>query len=103
MRNRRGDVEITYTELLQIFGLPTHGESGDGKSLATWEFTLPVGWGELYDFKSYAGNVDRVKSWHICADNDEVYEWIMGEINGYQARRSPIDVGGNAEGTPSGV
>lgn len=98
MRNRRGDVEISYSELLRIFGLPTYGESGDGKCLATWEFDRPEGWGEIYDFKSYAGNVDRVLSWHICADTDATYEWIMGEIDGWKLRQFPQDNGRNAAG-----
>lgn len=95
---RREMVEITYQELLNIFGLPTYGPSGDGKSLATWEFNRPEGWGELYDFKSYAGNVDRVKEWRVSSDNDEVFNWIMGEINGWKLRQLSEDDGGNESG-----
>jgi hypothetical protein len=62
----KGAVEVTYGELIMLFGKPSCGESGDGKVQAEWIVTFKDGrMCTIYDWKEYDTPVGGVTNWHL--------------------------------------
>ena len=80
MAELRKYINASYKTLAELLGEPTSGRSDDEKTWATWEFNFDEGWGEIYDYKSYAPRVEDVTEWHVTADNEAVMERINEKL-----------------------
>tara|TARA_E500000331_G_C16984131_1_gene594857 strand:+ start:270 stop:515 length:246 start_codon:yes stop_codon:yes gene_type:complete len=59
-------VKTSYGELLNIFGKPSCGESGDGKVQVEWVIMFKDGrLCTIYDWKEYDTPVESVIQWHL--------------------------------------
>tara|TARA_A100001391_G_scaffold151040_2_gene108563 strand:- start:14421 stop:14945 length:525 start_codon:yes stop_codon:yes gene_type:complete len=73
----QGYVDVTYRELVGLFGEATLGESGDGKCQMEWVFEITDEDGKMeqfyiYDWKTYDLNVTKnhLKTWNIGGNSN---------------------------------
>lgn len=87
-----GEINITYDELVDIFG-PPNGKGDDYKVDAEWE--LNINGREIYiynykDGRNYLGkaglDVKDITDWHIGGDSESDYKFVLGEIETFREK-----------------
>jgi len=80
-----GYLEITYQNLVSLFGEPTKG--GGYKTDAEWHLKTPNGVISIYNYKdgrNYLGdkgkNAENITDWHVGGSNKEAYDFIVTYI-----------------------
>jgi hypothetical protein len=83
-----GYISTTYDRLVEVFGEPTHFESGDGKVTAEWDIEFTDDEGDVhkatvYDWKQYEdGTPDGKYDWHIGGRTGEVVGFVQDLVLG---------------------
>lgn len=81
-----GRIDVSYKELVNIFGKPN--ELGDDYKVdAMWLIFTPDGVATIYNYKdgkNYLGNeglaIKDITDWHIGGKNKEVVTWIKKAV-----------------------
>lgn len=81
-----GQIEdVTYEELVNIFGEPSFGPTEDNKVQAGWAIQFDDGLiATIYDWKNYGVPIEVVQSWHIGGHKKIAAERIKDIIIEYQ-------------------
>ncbi len=74
-----GDVDMSYDELVGIFGQPNEGASGDGKVKVEWTGKIGGEVFTLYDYKSEVSPEEN-RDWHIGGFDKGVAEKLKAYI-----------------------
>ena len=79
----KGEIEITYKELIEKLGEPSKEWGDSYKSDCEWVLSTPEGIATIYNWKdgrNYLGNnglnVEDITNWHIGGHNEKVVEVI---------------------------
>ena len=86
-----GYVHTTYDRLVEVFGEPTHYESGDGKVTAEWDIEFIDDEGDthkatVYDWKQYdLGTPNAEYDWNIGGNSGSgvvgfVQDLVLGKV-----------------------
>ena len=81
MTGSKGEVQITFAELVEIFGPPDVGPNADlDKTTCEWALQFEDGTvATIYDWKTSRTPMNEY-AWHIGGYSNDAYDRIMDEI-----------------------
>lgn len=87
-----GEIEITYNELVEVFGPPNMKTDGY-KTDAEWKLNIDGRDIFIYNYKdgkNYLGDdgleVEDITCWHIGGNRKADYEFVLGEIETFREK-----------------
>ena len=80
----QGTVPTTYSELIETFGPPLHGDTY--KTRAEWVIEFELGSGEsviatIYDWKKYDTELEEVTQWNVGGFDPRATELVLDYLN----------------------
>ena len=88
----KGAVDISYADLVRVFGEPNRGESADQKVLVEWVLRTPVGVATIYNYKSGVNWTARgleakdIYDWHIGGRSADVADVLIAHLRSVGAK-----------------
>ena len=74
-------IEVSYFDLVSLFGLPTFGRSEDNKVLSEWVLENNLGdIVTIYDWKSGEWDVEFVNRWNLGGNGDTYSNVFLDQV-----------------------